>query len=160
MVAAGVDLGAGGGQAVVWLDAGEVLARFMPAGGIDAEAFDREVGAVVTNAAATGRPVCVYGEMVQLLWDGGQVVAALELERLWNELIAEQRCSLMCAYRSSSVSRIEHAESLQRVCELHSSILHAPAAGSCRPLTAGCWVPRPSLTFSPSRRRRETRVVL
>lgn len=129
LAAAGVDLAAGGEQAVVWLDAGEVLARFMPAGGIDAEAFDREVGAVVTKAAATGRPVCVYGEMVQLLWDGGQVVAALELERLWNELIAEQRCSLMCAYRSSSVSGVEHAEALQRVCELHSSVLHAPAGG-------------------------------
>ena len=64
--------------------------------------------------------------MVQLLWDGGKVVAALELERLWNEVIGEYRCSLVCAYRSSSVSGAEHAVALQRVCELHSSVLHAP----------------------------------
>ena len=98
----------------------------MPAGVIDVGAFDREVGSVIAKASAAGGPVRVYGEMVQLLWDAGHVVAALELEGLWNEVIGEHRCSLMCAYRSSSVSGAEHSEALERVCELHSSVFHAP----------------------------------
>ncbi len=124
LAAAGIDLArADREQAVVWLDATEVLARFVPAGGIDVEAFRREVGAIAAHAAATGRPVRVYGEMVQLLWDAGRVVAALELEELWNDVVGEHQCSLMCAYRRSSVSGSDHAGAFQRVCELHSSVL-------------------------------------
>jgi anti-sigma regulatory factor (Ser/Thr protein kinase) len=117
-----------GDRAVVWLDAAEVLASFMPAGRIDGEAFHREVGCTIAKASALGGPVCVYGEMVQLLWDAGNVVAALDLEGMWTEVIGEHRCSLMCAYRSSSVFGAEHSEALQRVCELHSSIFQAPEA--------------------------------
>ena len=124
LAAAGIDLArADREQAVVGLDAAEVLARFMPARGIDVEAFGREVGSVVAQAAATGGPVHVFGEKVQLLWDAGMVVAALELEELWNDVVREHHCSLMCAYRRSSVSGCEHARALQRVCELHSSVL-------------------------------------
>lgn len=110
-------------QLVVWLDAGEVLARFMPAGGIDVEAFGREIGSVVAQGAAMGRPVRVYGEMVQLLWEAGMVVAAVELEELWDDVVREHHCSLMCAYRRSSVSGCEQAGALQRVYGLHSSVL-------------------------------------
>ena len=124
LAAAGVDLArADGEQAVVGLDAAEVLSRFVPARGIDVEAFGIEVGAVVARAAAQGGPVHVYGEMVQLLWDAGMVVAALELEELWNDVVREHHCSLMCAYRRSSVSGCEHAMALQRVYELHASVL-------------------------------------
>jgi hypothetical protein len=124
LAAAGIDLPrADGEQVVVWLDAAEVLARFMPAGGIDVEAFGREVGSLVPPAAGTGGPVRVYGEMVQLLWDAGMVVAALELEELWDDIVDQHHCSLMCAYRRSSVLGCEHARALQRVCELHSSVL-------------------------------------
>ncbi len=124
LAAAGIDLArADREEAVVWLDATEVMARFVPARGIDVEAFRREVGAVVAQAAASAGPVRVYGELVQLLWDAGRVVAALELEALWNDLVREHHCSLMCAYRRSSVSGCGHAGALQRVCELHSSVL-------------------------------------
>ena len=124
LAAAGIDLARADGEpAVMWLDAAEALARLMPAGGIDLQAFGREVGSVVAQAVRTGGPVRVYGEMVQLLWDAGMVVAALELEELWNDLVREHHCSLMCAYRRSTVSGCEHAGALQRVCELHSSVL-------------------------------------
>jgi hypothetical protein len=71
--------------------------------------------------------------MVQLLWHAGKVVAALELESLWNEVIGEHHCSLMCAYRSSSFSEPEHREALARVCELHSSVFHAPVSATFLP---------------------------
>jgi anti-sigma regulatory factor (Ser/Thr protein kinase) len=133
LAAVGAGPSAVGGQAVAWLDAADLLSTLMPAGRIDGEEFHREVGTIIAKASAAGRPVRIYGEMVQLLWDAGQVVAALELERLWNEVIGEHRCSLMCAYRSSSVSGAEHSEALQRVCELHSSVFHGPVSAEFLP---------------------------
>ena len=52
LASVGVDLSAVGDRAVAWLDAAEVMATFMPAGRIDAEAFHREVGSAIAKAAA------------------------------------------------------------------------------------------------------------
>jgi serine/threonine-protein kinase RsbW len=52
---------------------------------------------------------------------------------LWNEVIGEHRCSLMCAYRSSSVSGDDYSEALARVCELHSMVFHAPVSARFLP---------------------------
>jgi anti-sigma regulatory factor (Ser/Thr protein kinase) len=64
--------------------------------------------------------------MVSLLWDAGDVLAAIELETLWNELALEVPFSLYCAYRKESVSGHECADALARVCHLHSAVV-APA---------------------------------
>jgi anti-sigma regulatory factor (Ser/Thr protein kinase) len=110
---------------LVWLDAAGTMARFITEDHIDRDAFDRVIGALVRQAHGSGRPVRVFGEMVSLLWDAGQVLTAIELEKLWNELRRALRFSLLCAYRSESVSGSEHAESLAQVCHLHSSVLRS-----------------------------------
>jgi anti-sigma regulatory factor (Ser/Thr protein kinase) len=61
--------------------------------------------------------------MVALLWDDGNVLAALELEKLWNALARELRFSLYCAYRTRSVGGEEHADALHEVCELHTGVV-------------------------------------
>ena len=116
------------GSLVVWLDAATTLGRFMCEGRIDRDAFFDVVGGVVRAAAATGRPVRAYGEMVALLWEAGDVMAAIELETLWNELATEVPFSLYCAYRSESISGHEHADALARVCHLHSAVVPSPVA--------------------------------
>jgi anti-sigma regulatory factor (Ser/Thr protein kinase) len=111
---------------LVWLDAAATLASFTQDGRVEGDAFREVIGAVVRDAADTGRPVCAYGEMVALLWDAGDVLAAIDLEKLWNDLGLEIPFSLMCAYHRQSVSGPEHAEAFDQVCHLHSSVL-APA---------------------------------
>ena len=120
---AGVDVAEG---TLVLLDAAATLDRFMRDGGVDRDEFFDVVGGVVHAAAATGRPVRAYGEMVALLWDAGDVMAAIELETFWNELATEVDFSLYCAYRSESVSGHEHAAALEQVCCLHSEVVPAP----------------------------------
>ena len=120
-VAAGLDEGT-----VVSLDAAATLAQFTRDGCVDRDAFFEVVGSLVRAAAATGRPVCAYGEMVALLWDAGDVIAAIELETLWNELATEVPFSLYCAYRSESVGGHEHADALQQVCHLHDAAVSVP----------------------------------
>jgi hypothetical protein len=90
---------------------------------IDHDAFHEMIGGLVRKAAECGRPVRVYGEMVALLWDAGEVLTAIELETLWNDLARELSFSLLCSYPASSVSGSEHAEALHQVCHLHSSVV-------------------------------------
>jgi anti-sigma regulatory factor (Ser/Thr protein kinase) len=107
------------------LDAAATLARFMTGGRIDRDAFRHVIGSVVRQAGDMGRPVCAYGEMVALLWDEGNVLAAIELEELWNELGRERQLTLLCGYRSESVNAAEHEDALQQICLLHSSVVRA-----------------------------------
>ncbi len=71
------------------LDAATTMASFMADGKIDHEAFHEVIGGLVRTASETGRPIRAYGEMVALLWDVGDVLAAIELETLWNDLARE-----------------------------------------------------------------------
>ncbi len=109
----------------VSLDAAATMATFVRDGEIDRAAFREAIGGLVRTASATGRGVRAYGEMVALLWDAGDVLAAIELETLWNELGAELPFALYCAYPATSVAGAEHAEALHQVCHLHSAVLGA-----------------------------------
>ncbi len=125
----GVDVGAAQATGkLVLLDAAETLASFTSRGRLNSEAFDRTVGEVVRSAASRGAPVHAYGEMVSLLWEAGDVLAAIELEEFWNSLAEDLRFSLMCGYRQSAVAGPEHSEALRRVCHLHTSVRHAREA--------------------------------
>jgi MEDS: MEthanogen/methylotroph, DcmR Sensory domain/Histidine kinase-like ATPase domain len=124
---------------LVSLDAASTLSEFRTAGRIDHDAFHEVIGGVVRSAASAGRPLRAYGEMVALLWDAGEVLAAIELETLWHELGLQLPFTLFCSYRAASVADRQHASALQQVCHLHSSVLGSPAdaeaaesAGDCR----------------------------
>src|SRR3954451_2333935 len=108
------------------LDAAGTLDRIRPGGALDPEAFSAVVGRVVREAAEGGRPVHAYGEMVGLLWDAGDVPGAIELETLWNGLLAEVGFSLDCGYPSRSLAG-EHADALAHVCHLHSAVVAEPS---------------------------------
>jgi anti-sigma regulatory factor (Ser/Thr protein kinase) len=110
-------------QRLIVLDAGAALARFMTDEHPDGDLFDDVIGGVVRDAAATGRGVRAYGEMVAMLWDAGLVTAAIELEDLWNDLGGEVTFKLYCAYPASSVIDDAHAHALARVCQQHSAIV-------------------------------------
>ncbi len=117
----------------VALDAAETMAAFMLDGQIDREAFRELVGGLLCTARESGRSVRAYGEMVALLWDAGDVLAAIELERLWNELGRKLQFSLFCSYPVACVSRSEHAEALHEVCHLHSCVLNGGSGELERP---------------------------
>jgi anti-sigma regulatory factor (Ser/Thr protein kinase) len=109
------------------LDAATAMTAFIDGGQIDRDRFHEVIGGTVREAAGSGRTVRAYGEMVALLWDAGDVLAAIELETLWNDLARELPFSLFCSYPAASVSGSEHAVALHQVCHLHSSVLDRPA---------------------------------
>jgi len=115
---------------LILLDAEATLSSVMPSGRIDHDAFHEVVGGLLGAAAARGQPVRAYGEMVALLWDAGNVLGAIELESLWNDLARGPLFSLLCASPLASVSRPSHPEAFEQVCHLHSSVQTAADFGT------------------------------
>jgi anti-sigma regulatory factor (Ser/Thr protein kinase) len=150
LAAAGLAPGECDSGAILWLDAAATLAGFMLDGRIDPDAFHDVVGGLVREASQRGRPkrnrrsgsgrIRAYGEMVALLWDAGDVLGAIELEKLWNELAREFEFSLWCAYHGHSLAVHEHADELHDVCHLHTCVIEEAtarfAAGADAPLAA------------------------
>jgi anti-sigma regulatory factor (Ser/Thr protein kinase) len=125
--AGGVDVAqASADGSLIALDAADTMAAFIADGEIDHGAFHDVIGGLVRRAASSGREIRAYGEMVALLWDAGDVLAAIELEGLWNELAGELRFSLFCSYPAASVAGSEHAEALHTVCHMHSAVFQHP----------------------------------
>lgn len=120
---------------LVMLDAAATMATFIDAGGVDHAGFRRIVAPVIRRALDSGRPVRAYGEMVALLWEAGDVPAAIELETAWNDLARDLPFALVCAYRSESVQGHEHADALHEVCHLHTSVIGS-LPGELRDVTA------------------------
>lgn len=107
----------------ILLDAAEVLSRFMVDGEPEPALFSAAVGSVIARAAEAGRGVRIFGEMVALLWDDGNVQGAIRLEELWNELAEAHPFSLLCAYRIQDLGT--DTEAFHEVCAQHSRVIPA-----------------------------------
>lgn len=122
LVAAGADPAAARASGhYVTLDAEETLRTIMVEGVPHVDAFASHLGGVVAGALRLGRPVRIYGEMVALLWQDGNVPGAIALEGLWNELLAELTFTLLCSY-PSQVLQESWLTDLRHICELHSRV--------------------------------------
>jgi MEDS: MEthanogen/methylotroph, DcmR Sensory domain/Histidine kinase-like ATPase domain len=149
MLASGVDLQAAeDAGAYLALDARATMQRLLIDDQPDPARFDAEIGGLVRSAAAAGRPVVAYGEMVALLWEDGFLGAAIELESLWNALADRVAFSLFCSYPSTSVTGEDQAELLHQVCCLHSAVVGAhPPLRSSRSFGASTEAPHASREF-------------
>jgi len=117
-------------------DAAGLLERFLAGGVLDRERFDSVASGLILRAAAGGRPVRIYAEMVAVLWDAGQVGLAVELEERWNGLGALLPFALLCAYPSRLMTGAEAADAVREVCLLHSAVSADPPV-SAEPGGAG-----------------------
>jgi hypothetical protein len=123
---AGTDVAAAeAAGAFVALDALETALRCMVADWPDPASFWEVISPVIRRATGAFKPVHVFGEMVALLWDSGEVNAGIEVEAMWNELAAQYPFSMVCAFPVPSVSGDDHQDSLDELCRVHSA-----AAGS------------------------------
>ncbi len=105
------------------LDAFETYSEFMVDGFPDARRFDEVIGSIVKTASASGRRVRIFGEMVALLVAANNSKAAVEVERLWNELNKNQPFILFCAYPLGYFSNNRLSESFQNICQKHTHVI-------------------------------------
>ena len=108
----------------VTFEASDLLSRFMIAGTPDATCFRDTIGAVMDDVSGDGdRTVRVYGEMVALLYDDGDVDAAVALEDLWNDLADSHAFELLCAYPMRLFADERDTAAFAHICDQHSAVI-------------------------------------
>jgi hypothetical protein len=110
---------------ITWLDAHDTLAAFMEADRPSAELFRDTIGNVFERVMATRRYVVIraYGEMVDLLWNAGNVDGAVALEQMWNDLAARYSFNLLCSYSHGTSLRNAANDAFRRICAHHGSVI-------------------------------------
>lgn len=126
--AEGVDVEAvqGRGQLTV-VDANEFLPRFMREAMPDAPVFLGLAAEVIARARGTGRypKVRWWGEMVNVLWERGDVDASMGLEDLFQQLGHDHGVALFCSFLMDNFSGEVHTRMLPRLGQNHSHLIPA-----------------------------------
>lgn len=106
------------------LNATEALSMFMVNGMPDRvqffKAFDNLIRAI-RHTAKEHRRIAVFGECVDLLCSQGNVEAAIQMERLGNQLNAND-VDILCAYSRPDTRREMDRKTSQRICAEHSAV--------------------------------------
>lgn len=105
----------------------DLMDRFMGPEGPRGDVFHRLAKDLLVKVRVgcpdRSAPVRVWGEMVHLLWDGGQPEAAHRLEMLWNEALPERGVELLCSYDVAGASEEACAALRQDVLLTHGHLL-------------------------------------
>jgi hypothetical protein len=122
----GVDVKAvqGSGQLTV-VDADEFLPSFMRGAMPDAPLFLGLATEVITRARAAGRyrKVRWWGEMVNVLWERGDVAASMNLEDLFDQLAHGHDIAIFCSFLMDNFNGEVHARMLPRLGENHTHLI-------------------------------------
>jgi hypothetical protein len=106
---------------LVCASAEELIPTFLFDGVIDEHRFKTIFGALIEkakNSHGKRRPVRVFGEMVDLLWQSNPRITE-RIEDLWNEIIEAHSVPLLCAYSLAGVKPGAFPEALM-ACHSHA----------------------------------------
>ena len=112
------------GQLTV-VDADNLLPTFMRGGMPDSPVFLGLAQNVVSKARGDGRypKVRWWGEMVNILWERGDVAASMALEDQFDQLAHEQDIAIFCSFLMDNFNGDVHARMLPRLGENHSHLI-------------------------------------
>jgi hypothetical protein len=124
--AEGVDVDAAqrAGQLTV-VDADELLPQFMRDAMPDAPVFLGLAGEVIARAHGDGRypKVRWWGEMVNVLWEQGNVAASMDLEDQFDRLAHEHEIAIFCSFVMDNFNGEVHSRMLPRLGQNHSHLI-------------------------------------
>jgi hypothetical protein len=112
------------GQLTV-VDADELLPQLMRDAMPDAPVFLGLAGDVIAKARGGGRYPRVrwWGEMVNLLWERGDVAASMALEDQFDHLAHEHEIAIFCSFVMDNFNGEVHARMLPRLGQNHSHLI-------------------------------------
>jgi MEDS: MEthanogen/methylotroph, DcmR Sensory domain len=112
------------GQLTV-VDADELLPRFMRDDMPDPAVFPGVFGEVVGQARARGsyQKVRVWGEMVDVLWERGNIAASMNLEDLFDQLGKKSDIAIFCSFLMDNFNGDVHEHMLPRLGTNHSHLI-------------------------------------
>jgi hypothetical protein len=113
---------------LVVLDAATTLAKFFRNSRPVADRFEDTLGKLVARLCdQSGKPLRIYGEMVDILAEQGDFVSATDLERLLNELGTKYPLRLLCGYASGHFGDPRTADLLREICSAHDHACATPS---------------------------------
>ena len=123
----GLDVGAAIEQGrYIALDAADALSTFMLNGMPDPDRFLKTFGDVILTAAAAAKlqspRVAIFGECVHLLWAQGNAEAAIQMEKLGNQLVNTYDVDILCGYNPDRLRDMMDSHIYQRICAAHSAV--------------------------------------
>jgi hypothetical protein len=80
------------------------------------------LGPLISRLEAFGRPLRIYGEMVDILASRGEHAAALELEELWNVIDEQKKYRIFCSYSAANFADPQTRDDLRRICAAHTDV--------------------------------------
>ena len=112
------------GQLTV-VDADEFLPRFMRDAMPDSPVFLGLAADVIGQARANGQYPRVrwWGEMVNVLWERGDVAASMNLEDLFDQLAKKHDIAIFCSFLMDNFDGEVHAHMLPRLGTNHSHLI-------------------------------------
>lgn len=123
----GLDIGVAIEQGrYIALDAADALATFMLRSNPDPTRFMQAFGdLIMTSVKATkveNPRVAIFGECVHLLWEQGNAEAAIQMEKLGNQLANKYDVDILCGYSLDGFHRRMDVHIYQRICAEHSAV--------------------------------------
>lgn len=112
------------GQLTV-VDADELLPRFMYEAMPDAPVFLGLAADIISRTRAAGPygKVRWWGEMVNVLWERGDVSASMNLEDLFDQVSQKQDIAIFCSFVMDNFDGKVHTRMLPRLGENHSHLI-------------------------------------
>jgi hypothetical protein len=107
---------------IVVKDADDTLRRLCASGSPDPGGFETVVGKAVNGLARRGARVRVYGEMVDILAERGELVEAIQVETLWNRLGERIPFFLLCGYSAAHFVATATHRALRDICSAHTTV--------------------------------------
>ena len=101
------------------LDARALCDRLLEGDRIDQQRFDAAFDKLLAEGVSSGKEITVCGEIVNLLWQEGRQEAALQLERLWDDVLRRHNLHIFCVYESPSAQTEKTA--FKAVSQFHAS---------------------------------------
>jgi DcmR-like sensory protein len=112
------------GQLTV-VDTEELLPRFMQGAMPDAPVFLGLAAEVIAQVRGAGsyQKVRWWGEMVNVLWERGDVAASMNLEDLFDQLAHKHDIAIFCSFLMDNFNGEVHTRMLPRLGENHSHLI-------------------------------------
>jgi MEDS: MEthanogen/methylotroph, DcmR Sensory domain len=110
---------------LMMVDADEFLPRFLRDAMPDSPVFLGLAADVIGQARAGGRyqKVRWWGEMVNVLWERGDVAASMNLEDLFDQLAREHDIAIFCSFLMDNFNGEVHTRMLPRLGTNHSHLI-------------------------------------